>query len=164
RALLGRGVAARRRHARAVLADVERAAAGRLQAERGRCHNVELEERLRQWSRHRLASPRATMSSPSASALQPPASSPSDACVLLLRCRHMSLCSACEPAVATCPVCVATKYSSFHVKPCRQLGRRWTSVALCSRARPCLIWIDCRPCPCRTQFNGVPNPDCCFVL
>lgn len=27
-----------------------------------------------------------------------------------------------------------------------------------------LIWINCRPCPCRTQFNGVPNPDCCSLL
>jgi E3 ubiquitin-protein ligase BOI-like protein len=38
-----------------------------------------------------------------------------DACVLLLPCRHLSLCGACEHAVDTCPVCAATKNASLHV-------------------------------------------------
>lgn len=37
------------------------------------------------------------------------------ACVLLLPCRHLCLCRACEGAVDTCPVCAATKNASFHV-------------------------------------------------
>jgi E3 ubiquitin-protein ligase BOI-like protein len=38
-----------------------------------------------------------------------------EACVLLLPCRHLSLCGACEPAVDTCPVCAANKNASLHV-------------------------------------------------
>ena len=48
-------------------------------------------------------------------AANPPAPSPWDACVLLLHCRHLSLCGACEPAVNTCPVCASTKNASLHV-------------------------------------------------
>ncbi|CAL5067528.1 unnamed protein product [Urochloa decumbens] len=170
---------ARRRHARAVVAAVERAAAGRLRAaeaelERARCRNAELEERLRQltaegqaWlgvarSHEAVATGlRATLDQ----LLQQPAadgcglagvggadngdgeaedaqsccfetalaaaaddaasrgsSSPSckscgggDACVLLLPCRHLCLCRACEPAAEVCPVCVATKNATLHV-------------------------------------------------
>ncbi|KAL5213705.1 hypothetical protein ABZP36_002857 [Zizania latifolia] len=39
----------------------------------------------------------------------------SEACVLLLPCRHLCLCRACEVAVDTCPVCAATKNASLHV-------------------------------------------------
>ena len=49
------------------------------------------------------------------SCCSPPASSQWVACVLLLRCRHLSLCGACEPAVNTCPVCASTKNASLHV-------------------------------------------------
>jgi E3 ubiquitin-protein ligase BOI-like protein len=158
---------ARRRHARAVLAAVERAAAGRLQAmeadlDRARYRNAELEERLRQMTAEgqawlgvaksheaEAAGLRATLDQ----LLQPPcavegdaedaqsccfdtqagdnahdtapkamAAVPScracgqgEACVLLLPCRHLSLCGACEPALATCPVCAATKNASLRV-------------------------------------------------
>jgi E3 ubiquitin-protein ligase BOI-like protein len=159
---------AHRRHARAVLAAVERAATGRLQAveadlERARYRNAVLEERLRQMTAEGqawlsvaksnedvAASLRATLDQ----LLQPPgaveggaedaqsccfetpapgdnaddtaskaiAAAPScracgqgEASVLLLPCRHLSLCGACEPAVNTCPVCAATKNASLHV-------------------------------------------------
>ncbi|KAI5015456.1 hypothetical protein ZWY2020_056846 [Hordeum vulgare] len=156
---------ARRRHARAVLATVERAAAGRLHAveaelERARYRNGELEERLRQMTAEGQAWLGVAKSHEAVAAglratldqlLQPPcavagavegdaddaqsccfetpagdnaddAAAPSckacgqrDACVLLLPCRHLSLCGACEPSVDTCPVCAATKNASLHV-------------------------------------------------
>jgi E3 ubiquitin-protein ligase BOI-like protein len=159
---------ARRRHARAVLAAVERAAAVRLQAveadlERALCRNAELEERLCQMTAEGQAWLGVAKSHEAAAAglratldqlLQPPcavegdaedaqsccfetpaagdnaddtaskaiAAAPSckvcgqgEACVLLLPCRHLSLCGACEPAVDTCPVCAATKNASLHV-------------------------------------------------
>ncbi|XP_047069943.1 probable BOI-related E3 ubiquitin-protein ligase 3 [Lolium rigidum] len=158
---------ARRRHARAVLAAVERAAAGRLQAveadlERARYRNAELEERLRQMTAEGQAWLGVARSHEAVAAglratldqlLQPACAgaveadaedaqsccfetagdnnaddtackvaAPSckacgqgDACVLLLPCRHLSVCAACEPAVDTCPVCAATKNASLHV-------------------------------------------------
>ena len=162
---------ARRRHARAALATVERAAAGRLQAveaelERARYRNGELEERLRQMTAEGQAWLGVAKSHEAVAAglratldqlLQPPCAvagagegdaddaqsccfetpagdnaddaaskavtaAPSckacgqgDACVLLLPCRHLSLCGACEPSVDTCPVCAATKNASLHV-------------------------------------------------
>ncbi|XP_051206078.1 probable BOI-related E3 ubiquitin-protein ligase 3 [Lolium perenne] len=161
---------ARRRHATAVLAAVERAASGRLQAveadlERARYRNAELEERLRQMTAEGQAWLGVARSHEAVAAglratldqlLQPAcagaveadaedaqsccfetagdnhaddtackavaAAAPSckacgqgEACVLLLPCRHLSVCGACEPAVDTCPVCAATKNASLHV-------------------------------------------------
>uniref|UniRef100_A0ACD5UAJ6 Uncharacterized protein n=1 Tax=Avena sativa TaxID=4498 RepID=A0ACD5UAJ6_AVESA len=159
---------ARRRHTRAVLAAVERAAAGRLQAvqadlERARYRNAELEERLRQMTAEGqawlsvaksheavAAGLRATLdqllqptcgavegdaedaqsccfetpagdnaddtaSKAIAAAPSCKACGQSEACVLLLPCRHLSICGACEPAVDACPVCAATKNASLHV-------------------------------------------------
>jgi E3 ubiquitin-protein ligase BOI-like protein len=40
------------------------------------------------------------------------------ACVLVLPCRHLCLCRACDATVGTCPVCAATKNASLHVLLC----------------------------------------------
>ncbi|XP_047064379.1 uncharacterized protein LOC124672149 [Lolium rigidum] len=40
------------------------------------------------------------------------------ACVLVLPCRHLSLCRAYDASVDTCPVCAATKNASLHVLLC----------------------------------------------
>uniref|UniRef100_A0ACD5UQ57 Uncharacterized protein n=1 Tax=Avena sativa TaxID=4498 RepID=A0ACD5UQ57_AVESA len=38
-----------------------------------------------------------------------------ESCVLLLPCRHLCLCPACDATVDTCPVCAARKNASLHV-------------------------------------------------
>ncbi|CAI0555596.1 unnamed protein product [Linum tenue] len=38
-----------------------------------------------------------------------------ESCVLLLPCRHLCLCSACESSLHSCPICKSTKNASFHV-------------------------------------------------
>ncbi|KAM0902520.1 hypothetical protein ACQ4PT_019254 [Festuca glaucescens] len=39
-------------------------------------------------------------------------------CVLVLPCRHLCLCRACDATVDTCPVCAGTKTASLHVLLC----------------------------------------------
>ncbi|KAG6480012.1 probable BOI-related E3 ubiquitin-protein ligase 2 [Zingiber officinale] len=41
-----------------------------------------------------------------------------DVCMLLLPCRHLSLCEACESVTAACPICGATKNRSLEVLMC----------------------------------------------
>ncbi|XP_062225528.1 probable BOI-related E3 ubiquitin-protein ligase 2 [Phragmites australis] len=167
---------ARRRHARALLAIVERAASGRLRTaeaelERALRRNAELEEKARQmgaegqaWmgiakSNEAVASRlRATLdqllqsscaataaaavgegeaedaqsccfeapaadanyddddvSRSKAAAASCKACSGGQACVLLLPCRHLCLCRACEATVDACPICAAIKNATLHV-------------------------------------------------
>ncbi|XP_066310967.1 probable BOI-related E3 ubiquitin-protein ligase 2 [Miscanthus floridulus] len=40
-----------------------------------------------------------------------------EASVLLLPCRHLCLCKACEPWADSCPVCSGTKNAAIHIAP-----------------------------------------------